>query len=336
MRSRIVLLAAMLAMAPLGARAADLVVWWEEGFYEQENEAVREIIAAFEGEAGKRVELTFYSQDELQGHISAALQTGRPPDFAYGTDAPQRSYHIAKWAYEDQLTDLEGPLRPVLDLFDADAIEGSMLLNRRTGMRALYALPMGVGTNHLHVWNSLLERAGFTLADVPQDWEAFWSFWCNEVQPAVRQALGRKDTWGIGLPMSGAGDTEDEVVQFQLAYGSPWLSRDRRLQVDNLAVRAGMVKALDVYTTIWRKGCTPPDSTSWTNIDNNKAFLAQTVVMTANPSLSIPGALRTARSEDYYKNAATIGWPTDINGQPLVIDGWVHRGVVFKGAGALC
>ena len=45
-------------LAPLGARAADLVVWWEEGYYAEEDEAIREIIAAFEqGISGKQVEL---------------------------------------------------------------------------------------------------------------------------------------------------------------------------------------------------------------------------------------------------------------------------------------
>ena len=190
---------------------------------------------------------------------------------------------------------------------------------------------MGRRSNHLHVWNSLLERAGFTLADVPKEWEAFWSFWCDQVQPAVRKALGRDDIWGVGLPMSAAAiDTDDELVQFQLAYEAPWLDRDRRLQVDDPAVRAGMIKALEAYTAIWRKGCTPPDSVSWTNVDNNKAFLAQTVVMTANTTLSIPAALRTARPDDYYKNAATIDWPDGANGQPLVIDGAIVRAVVFK------
>ena len=127
-----------------------------------------------------------------------------------------------------------------------------------------------------------------------------------------------------------APDTDDELFQFQLAYEAPWLDRDRRPQVDDPAVRAGMVKALDAYTAIWRKGCTPPDSVSWTNIDNNKAFLAQTVVMTPNTTLSIPAALRTARPDDYYKNAATIDWPDGANGQPLVIDGVIARAVVFK------
>ena len=80
----------------------------------------------------------------------------------------------------------------------------STLLDGKTGRRGLYALPMGRYSNHVHVWNSLLERAGFTLADIPKEWEAFWSFWCDQVQPAVRKALGRDDIWGVGLPMSAA------------------------------------------------------------------------------------------------------------------------------------
>jgi hypothetical protein len=47
----------MLAMAPPGAQAADLVVWWDEGYLAEEGEAVREIVAAFEQESGKQVPL---------------------------------------------------------------------------------------------------------------------------------------------------------------------------------------------------------------------------------------------------------------------------------------
>jgi hypothetical protein len=48
MRARAVVLALALVLAPLGAQAADLVVWWEKGQYDEEDAAVREIIAAFE------------------------------------------------------------------------------------------------------------------------------------------------------------------------------------------------------------------------------------------------------------------------------------------------
>ena len=328
MHTRAVALAVAIVLAPLGARAADLVVWWEKGFYPQEDAAVAEIIAAFEQKTGKQVELVFQPQEQLLENTLAAVEAGQPPDFLFSANSANWT---ARWAYDDRLVDLEGVLGPVLDLFDADAIEVSTLLDGKTGRRGLYALPMGRNSYHIHVWNSLLERAGFTLADIPKEWEAFWSFWCDRVQPAVRKTLGRDDIWGVGLSMSAAaGDTRDGLLQFELAYGTPWLDRDRRLQVDDPAVRKGMIDAMNAYTAIWRKGCTPPDSVSWTNISNNKAFLAQTVVMTANTSLSIPGALRTARPDDYYKNAATIDWPDGANGQPLVIAGFIHRAVVFK------
>ena len=53
-------------------------------------------------------------------------------------------------------------------------------------------------------------------------------------------------------------------------------------------------------------------------------------MMTANPTLSIPGALRSARADDYYSNAATIDWPDGADGRPLVIEGLIVRAVVFK------
>jgi ABC-type glycerol-3-phosphate transport system substrate-binding protein len=58
MRGRAVVLAAAIVMAPLGAQAADFVVWWDEGYYPEEDEAVRESIAAFEQDTGQ-VELVF-------------------------------------------------------------------------------------------------------------------------------------------------------------------------------------------------------------------------------------------------------------------------------------
>ena len=59
---------------------------------------------------------------------------------------------------------------------------------------------------------------------------------------------------------------------------------------------------------------------TWDGYGNNEQFLAQTVVMTLNQTLSIPIALKRERPEDYYKNAVTIEWPSGAYGQPLVIE----------------
>ena len=143
--------------------------------------------------------------------------------------------------------------------------------------------PWGRSSNHVHVWKSLLEQAGFALDDIPKEWDAFWSFWCDEVQPAVRQVTGRDDIWGVGLAMSDeASDTQVQVFQFLAAYDADYVTRDRQLIIDEPQVRQRLVEAVDAYIAVHRKGCTPPGSVSWTNIDNNKAFLAQAVVIVPN------------------------------------------------------
>jgi len=178
-----VLLAGALAMAPLGARAADLVVWWSEGYTNQEVEAVREVIAAFEEKTGKQVELVFHPEPELPDTVVAAVEAGKPPDFAFSMVGIQDD---VQWAYDGRLVDLTEAVGYFADQFDPYALDQVTLLDGTTGRRGLYLLPVGFATNHVHVWKSLLERAGFTLADIPSEWEAFWAFWCDQVQPAVR------------------------------------------------------------------------------------------------------------------------------------------------------
>ena len=182
-------------------------------------------------------------------------------------------------------------IRPFANLFDRDALAHATLFDATTGRRALYALPMGFYTHHLHVWRSLLEQAGFTVEDIPKEWEAFWSFWCDQVQPAVRKSTGRDDVYGVGLGMSVADDTRNGFEQFIQAYEANYVTREGKLIIDDPEIRRGLIKTMDSYTAIYRKRCTPPDSVTWSNIDNNRQFHAQAVVMTPNITLSIPNAL---------------------------------------------
>jgi multiple sugar transport system substrate-binding protein len=329
MRSRAVIVATILAIAPLAAQGADLVIWWEQGFYAQEDEAVRETIAAFEQGSGKQVELTQYSIAELPDKIEAALAAGQPPDFAFGLRMVD---FIPGWANDDRLVDLTGTVGHFSDLFDPLALWWWELVNEKTGQTGLYALPMGRVTNHVHVWKSLLEQAGFTLADVPKGWYAFWSFWCDQVQPAVRRATGRDDIWGVGLSMSGEpADTTEEFFQFLAAYDADYVSRDGRLVIDDPEVRRRLIEAIDAYTAVYRKGCTPPGSITWdSDYDNNEQFVAQAIVMTLNLTLSIPNALKRERPDDYYENTATIEWPLGPDGEAFPIRGTFQGAVVFK------
>jgi multiple sugar transport system substrate-binding protein len=322
-----ILVAAMLAMAPLGAHAADLIVWWDKGFYAQEDEAIAEVVAAFEQKTGKHAELAHFPEEELSRNIEAALDAGRPPDIAYGLWIPE---NIGQWALDDRLIDLTDVIGSFANMFDADALDSVALVNGRSGQRAAYGLPVGRSSNHIHVWKSLLEQAGFTLADIPKDWDGFWSFWCDQAQPAVRQATGRDDIWGVGLAMGAESDAWYEFNQFVAAYQADWVTPDGRLVIDDPKIRQTLVKVVDYYTAIYRKGCAPPDTVEWVSWGNNEAFLAQRVVLTPNLTLSIPNALKREHPEDYYENTATIEWPLGPGGEPFPIFGEVYPAVVFK------
>src|SRR3954464_9265798 len=108
MRARAILLAAALALAPLGVRAADLVVWWEEGFAPAEDDAVREMMAAFEKKTGKTVELSFFPPEVLPKKLQVAVAVGEPPDFAF-TAADSVWPPMAR---EGRLTELSAALGP--------------------------------------------------------------------------------------------------------------------------------------------------------------------------------------------------------------------------------
>jgi multiple sugar transport system substrate-binding protein len=332
MRKQAVLVALALVVAPLGVQAADLVLWWEKGFYHEEDTAIEEVVAAFEQDSGKQVELLFFSQEELPDKIVATFEVGQRPDFAFGILI---DLSMSKWAYEDRLVDLTDAVGHFADLFDPDALTRWMLLNEKTGQKALYGLPMGQNANYVHVWKSLLEQAGFTLEDIPKEWKAFWSFWCDDVQTVLRRAVGRNDVWGVGLSMSGeTSDTLDQFFQFLAAYDADYVTPDGRLVIDDPEIRRRLIVAIDAYTAVYRKGCTPPDAVNWSTGDrNNEAFLAQTVVLAPNSTLSIPNALKAERPDDYYENTATIEWPLGPDGQAFPIRGGFEAAAVFRDGG---
>jgi multiple sugar transport system substrate-binding protein len=329
MRRLIAAVVAYLVLAPLGARAADLVVWWDKAYYAQEDVALAALVRDFEQKSGVKVELVRYQDIEVPEKTEAAIVAGRPPDFLFSGEPVFGQ--VARWANENRLVDLTDAIAGSADLFDKDLLDLAMFTIGDSGRSGLYALPLGRATMLVHVWLSLLERAGFRREDIPAEWEPFWVFWFDKVQPAVRKALGREDIWGVGAPMSAkADDTRWALLQFIHAYTAEWPAPSGPSLLRDPAARAALIRGLAGYTAIYKQGCTPPDSVDWTDTGNNQAFLAQRTIMTPNLSLSIARALKEARPEDYDRNAITIGWPYDAYGGTEHITGENVWAVVFK------
>ena len=54
------------------------------------------------------------------------------------------------------------------------------------------------------------------------------------------------------------------------AYEADYVTREGKFVIDDPEIRRRLIEAMDSYTAIYRKGCTPPDSVTWGNVDNNR------------------------------------------------------------------
>ena len=75
--------------------------------------------------------------------------------------------------------------------------------------------------------------------------ENYWSFWCDEVQPAARKALGRDDVWGTGISLSPASvDTQNGIWQFIHAYEADYVTREGKLVINNSEIRQRLINRI--------------------------------------------------------------------------------------------
>ncbi len=75
----------------------------------------------------------------------------------------------------------------------------------------------------------------------------------------------------------------------------------------------------------------PEDAANWLDPENNRNLLDRNVVMTPNPTLSIPAAVRND-DDIYLKKLGTVEFPNKLNGEPLPHFVSIRQAVVFNDA----
>ncbi|MDA9499026.1 ABC transporter substrate-binding protein [Bradyrhizobium sp. CCBAU 11357] len=331
------------ATAPAFAQQKTITVWWVKGFYKSEDEALAETIKKFEAKTGIKVELSQYAIQDMIPKTVAALDAGTVPDVAYSD-----SYDVqvqGKWAYEGKLEDLTDVMEPIKGRFVQNTLDASILYNDVTKKKAYYGFPLKQQSMHVQIWNDLLEKAGFKLSDIPNDWAGYWTFWCDKVQPAIRKATGQR-LYAVGQPMGvESTDAFQSFYTFMDAYHVKLVDDDGKLLVDDPAVRENLIKAMKDYTDTYIKGCTPPSSTTWKDPDNNVAFHNKTIVMTHNFTISIAAKWfedsqnqnltpeqREAGKKAYEQDIITASFPKAPDGSTIRYRSDVKTGLVFTAA----
>ena len=178
----------------------------------------------------------------------------------------------------------------------------------------------------------MIEEAGLSLDDVPKTWDEWWGWWCETAQPAVREATGDRQKYGVGQPMSSAAsDTVFAYMMFLNAFDTKLVDEEGNLLVDQPETREGMIKALESYTKPYLDGCVPPGAVNWQDGDNNVNFKNQISFMVPNPSLSIP-ASEYAEKDRYMNQMVTMEWPDKPDGSPIEYVTSIKTAVIFKDA----
>jgi multiple sugar transport system substrate-binding protein len=338
-----IVMASALAAAPATAQDNKLTVWWAKGFYKSEDDALRAAVLKFEQKSGVKVELVLIDLQEIIPRATAALNAGTLPDIVYSDTLDVQV--AGKWAFDNVLEDLSDIIAPIRSRFAPVTVETANLLNGQTKKKAYYAFPLKQQTLHIQYWRSMLAEAGFREGDIPGTWKEHWAFWCDQVQPAYRQATG-KQAFALGFPMGT--DSTDSFQAFYSwldAYNVKLVDKDGKPTVDNAKVRTGMITALTDYVAPHKKGCSPPGALAWKDVDNNQNFHNQSIMLTPNYTISIaakwldnanntalPDEQRDVARRNYDDLIATGGLPKKPDGSPMTYRAAVKVGVIFQAA----
>jgi multiple sugar transport system substrate-binding protein len=317
-----------------------LTIFWNKGFYKAEDDALFAAVKKFEDKTKVKIDLSQYSPQDMIPKSVAAMDSGTPPDVAYGD---VYDFQVAgKWAFEGKLEDISDIINPIKGQFAPNTVETAFLYNDKTKKKAYYAFPMKQQTMHVQYWIDMLKDADIQESDIPTTWKEYWNFWCDKAQSASRKKTGQR-IFGIGQPMGvDSSDSFFSFLTFMDAYNVKLVDDSGKLLVDDPKVKQGLIGALKDYTDVYIRGCTPPSSTNWKDPDNNIAFHNKTTLMTHNATISIATKwlddvnnealapdIRAQAKKNYYENIATAGFPNKPDGKPMAYRAAVKVGVIF-------
>jgi multiple sugar transport system substrate-binding protein len=307
----------------------DLEVWWSEGYYPEETDAIETIFANWQRITGNKVNLSFFSENELAAKANSAIAGGPTPDLLYGYGINDTVVPIL--SYNNKLTALDDVVKPIRDDLLPGVIDGVTYLNKQTKVKSIYAVPISQHSVNLHYWKDLVEEAfGGTdkKINISNNWKDFWEFW-RTTQKSLRKK-GYDEIYGMALPMSSLARDTSYIFEFFLeAHNAKIVSPSGKLNIEDPATRQKIINAIEDYTRNYKEKYVPAKATTWADPDNNINFLSSLSVMTANPTLSIPGS-QLSDEIAYFERLGSLPWPNKLDGSPMQSFISVKQAIVFN------
>jgi multiple sugar transport system substrate-binding protein len=318
-------------MRPFVARAAakTATIWWTQGFVPEEDASFRNLVSEYQKASGNVIDASIIPFGPLLQKIVSALTSGDVPDAMSHVTATVTVIPQAAW--NDKIVDVTDVVETQKAHYHPQALLSSKYYNNVTKTRNCYYVPDRAAVSPFHVWNSLVEKAGYKLSDAPKTWDAFWDFF-KPMQKKLREK-GMRGVYALGLQPTTTGPADGNAMfhYFLSAYGGNGLvTPDGVPHLDDPQVREAVIKALTYITTAFKEGYVPPGALSWNDADDNNAFHAKQMVAYLDGTISAEVAVYHKKEE--YDDMVTIGMPLDNAGKPIASPIGVGGAFIPKGA----
>jgi multiple sugar transport system substrate-binding protein len=308
------------------AAASSATVWWIQGFAEEEDISFKKIAADYEKASGNTIDYSIVPYAPMRQKIVSAVTSGAVPDLFQNTPVEI----IALYAWQDKLVDVSDVVETQREEYTDTALLTAHCYNNVEKKRSFYGVPYTVGSGMNHIWRPLVEKAGYSMEDLPKTWDAYYDFF-KEVQKKLR-AQGMRNVYGIGFQLNTTGnDSNARFNDFIIAYGGQdVVTNDGKLHLDDPKVRKAAVEALTYPTTAYKEGFIPPGAINWNDADDNNAFHAKQVVMDLDGSLSTEVAI--IKNQQDYNDIVTMGYALNNDGKAVPAQQGSLCALIPKGA----
>jgi multiple sugar transport system substrate-binding protein len=303
-------------------------VWWTQGFVQEEDVAIKKVVADYQKASGNTIELSIMPFAPLRQKIVSAVTSGVVPDLF--RNSPDEV--IALLAWDDKLVDVTDVVETQKEEYTETALLNTYCYNNIEKKRSFYGVADVTTALPNHIWRPLVEKADYKIEDIPKTWDAYYDFF-KEVQKKLR-AQRVRNVYGLGLNVTTNGNDPNNVFNyFLIAYGGQDIvTKDGKLHLDDPKVREAAIKSLTYPATAYKEGFVPPGAINWNDADDNNAFHAKQIVMDLDGTLSTEVAVLSQGKKDEYDDIVTMGLALSNDGKPVPSEAASPCSLIPKGA----
>jgi len=164
------------------AAATTATVWWAQRFAQVEDLAFKKLAADYQRASGNTIDYTIIPFAPMRQKIVSAMTSGVVPDLF--TNNPVEI--LALYAWDNKLVDATDVVETQKSKYTETALLSSYCYNSIEKRRSYYAVPYTCAVRPNHVWRPLVEKAGYTMEDIPKTWDAYYDFFKEVQKKAAR------------------------------------------------------------------------------------------------------------------------------------------------------